>query len=156
MNSLQGNKRLRFHCALAFLVWSLIPHYYLVLHSHEDGERGHAHAGLTREDVESARHGHGHASHSTPVDGPGESQPVEPLDAESALLALLKISDAGEPLHGHIGEDPNLAGEALQADPSVSVSGLPAEATAGYNSPSLPILFPLGARGPPSRLPVPA
>ncbi len=46
--------RLRGYLAFAFLLWSIVPHFQLITHTHTGGEKGHFHADLSKGDIANA------------------------------------------------------------------------------------------------------
>lgn len=174
LQSLRRNTGLRFNCALALLVWSLLPHYFLVLHSHKGGNASHSHAQLARTDSQAA-HEHAHEAESITAENVALANQILAIlesskDEPEALGAQEKASKphenapitASEPdpnlaagssnsgLHGHIGQDPNLSGVVAIGLPAPTAPPEVTPEPSSYLSPELPSLLLRQARGPPA------
>ena len=122
MDALRRIGKGRFYLALGYLIWSLLPHFHIVNHSHAGG--AHVHASFSTDQVRLANQV---ADNLDPSEMPspeaadfgGEALPKASSHAtppeespESFSTGLHRLSsptaDAGR--HGHFWEDPNLAG----------------------------------------------
>lgn len=163
--------RTRFYLAFAYLLWSIVPHFHLLVHSHAGG--AHTHAALSGAQVRLANQvleGLGPAvlSQTAETDFSGEEtddaeKPLIDLPGESGLSglaggsghpvteAILAAASAGM-RHAHFWEDANLAG----AVPLPAFAGLCAafffHAAFRYAAPSLKARAQSPARGPPALL----
>ena len=54
LRGLARRRDLRFHLAIAFLLWSICPQFALYFHSHVQDHEGHAHAALSPAELELA------------------------------------------------------------------------------------------------------
>ncbi|MDQ3000643.1 MAG: hypothetical protein M3Y08_05220 [Fibrobacterota bacterium] len=155
----------RFYLALGYLIWSLLPHFHIVNHSHAGGS--HTHASFSADQVRLANQVVDNldpaelASPESPGFG-GEALPKassrvigpqgSPEDFATGLHALSsQNADAGR--HGHFWEDPNLAG-LVSGVSRVTFTVAPALiALTRYLAPTLRSLRSAPARGPPCFLP---
>lgn len=146
--------RARFYLALVFLIWSVLPHFHVLIHSHAGGP--HVHASFSAEETDLANR---------VLEGLGPAG-LPDADSETGAAAdgaMRGRASAGETAlasggeaasHGHFWEDANLAGAAAlpaSALPAVLVIAL---ILARYLPPGLRPSGAAPARGPPS--PVPA
>jgi hypothetical protein len=163
MHRLGRNGKGRLHLALAYLIWTLLPHFHVLYHSHAGG--AHFHASFDAAQVSLANRlmdnleGSGLRDAAMAEVGGGERNAsqrpkvVEPL----AILALaageagLKAG-GGANLHGHFWEDPNLAGMASSIAAALAIAALILAALAAYPAPDLRALRRFPARGPPAFL----
>jgi hypothetical protein len=164
MHRLGRNGKGRLHLALAYLIWTLLPHFHLLYHSHAGG--AHFHASFDAAQVSLANRlmdnleGSGLREAPMAEVGGGEvnasSRPkgVEPLSilALAAGEAGLKAGRDAD-LHGHFWEDPNLAGMASSMVAALAIAALILAAARAYPSPDLRALRRFPARGPPAFLP---
>jgi hypothetical protein len=120
MEKIEGMARGRFYLALAYLIWTILPHFHVLFHSHAGG--AHFHATFTPTQVRMANRvldGLGPSALATAqeADVGGEAAQAASADplAEAATAwapgaAALSAGAAGSGLHGHYWEDANLAG----------------------------------------------
>ena len=112
--------KVRFHLALAYLIWSILPHYHLLVHSHPGGDGAHTHLSFSAAEV-------GLANRALEALGPavlaGDTRAefsLEPGDAAAGKASVAAHAIAGETAlagstgdgnpHSHYWEDANLAG----------------------------------------------
>lgn len=157
LKSLRGNRRLRFHLGLAFLIWSLIPHYGFLVHSHAGGSHGHFHNTLSKSDLAEAN-----AVLET-LEGPQPSGIVvfskaqEPKRAQAPSQAgapgdrKVRDTDTGN-RHAHSWADANFVSLSSQSGWVLPDVLPPLEAFDPYLAPDLIPVFDRPARGPPAFL----
>lgn len=155
MGKLGRMGRGRFYLALTYFLWSLLPHFHVLTHSHAAGS--HSHASLSAAQVDLANRvleNLGPAelpdAEAAEVGGGLTAGDVRPPGGSHAALAPVR---SGSELHGHFWEDPNLAGLVSRDHALPFCAALIALAFASYASPSLRILHRAAARGPPALLP---
>jgi hypothetical protein len=139
---------LRFHLALAFLIWSLVPHFRLIIHSHGGAGDGHAHAALSAGEIELADQ----ALQALPSAEPREFG-GGPVDSPGPIAGAGGESwNAGPelPAHAHFHQDTNTVSAlpvrlASAASPSSDSSHPPL-----YRAPVPAVPDDRPARGPPA------
>jgi hypothetical protein len=144
--------RFRFRLALAYLLWSILPHFHVLFHSHAGGAP-HFHASLTSAQTALANRvldGLGPAGLQgmapTEVGGEEKAAPV-PAPGDVALAAGRDAS-----LHGHYWEDANLAGALSFPTLAAMTAVLVLFFAVRYLPPGLRPSGAAPARGPPSLL----
>lgn len=148
--ALARNPRIRFYLALGYLLWSILPHFNLIYHTHAGGS--HFHATLSPTQVAQANRvleALGPAALAATV--PTEVGGLE-LSVASVGGALLAAADAASGLHGHYWEDANIAGLVSLPLLSLLLSALALLALARYQAPLFRFAGRLTARGPPAFL----
>ena len=136
--------RASFYAALAYLLWSIVPHFHLLIHSHAGG--GHSHAALTGAQVRLANgvlDGLGPAGMSFAGDIGGCEAPVHAA-TEPALA-----DGSGGVLHAHFWEDANLAGLASLPAFLFAAAAFLVSFLSRYRAPALSRPGTALARGPP-------
>lgn len=141
----------RFYLAMTYLVWSLIPHFHVLIHSHAGDS--HFHASYSATQVEMANRvletlGPEDAE-ATPADfgGNGIRNSTAPAGSSSGDISR---PDAGSEMHGHFWEEPNLAGLASLSPAAPLRADLVPAASPLYQDPSLRVILRAAARGPPA------
>lgn len=152
-----------FYFALAYLLWSIVPHFHVLIHSHAGG--AHSHAELDGAQVRLANRvleGLGPAGFAASADGElsGQESPsrsaagVSAEEARPSLppgeTALAAGGDAG--LHAHFWEDTNLAGTAPFPAFALACAVALLFLAARYLPPALSPAGAAPARGPPAFL----
>ncbi len=151
--------RTRFYLAFAYLLWSIVPHFHLLVHSHAGG--AHRHAALSGAQVRLANQvleGLGPAVLSQTAETEISGEETDGVEKTAACPAghpvseaILAAASAGM-RHAHFWEDANLAG----AVSAPAFAGLCAAvffyAAFRYAAPSLKAWAPSLARGPPAPL----
>ncbi len=153
--------RSRFYFAFVYLVWSILPHFHVLFHSHA-GSGPHHHASFSPAQISLANRvidglgPAGLAGASEPDVGGEETNAVS---VPRALQATMAYAVAGESalapgrdafLHGHYWEDANLAGVASLPGFSVLAVVMIAFVAVRYLPPGLRPSGAALARGPPS------
>jgi hypothetical protein len=138
--------RTAFYLAVGYLLWSIVPHYHLLIHSHAGG--AHSHAALTGAQVRLANSvldGLGPAGLSAGADDIGGVEAPVPMSGEPTLA-----SGPRGVLHVHFWEDSNLA--SLVSLPGFALLGADFLAAffSRYRSPALSLSGLAFARGPPA------
>lgn len=155
MDNFSRMSRGRFYLALTYLVWSLLPHFHILIHSHAGDS--HFHAAYSATEVETANRvletlasESGNSEQSAGFGG--IHKPDTRYSAGSATGGISR-PQSGSELHGHFLEDPNLAGLASPIQ-SISPSSVLAPSNPrSYQDPSVRAVRPASARGPPAFLP---
>jgi len=152
MEKLGRMARGRFYLALTYLVWSLLPHFHVLIHSHAGDS--HFHAAYSATEVETANRvmetlGTGYSDTGSQAGFGGEAKPASSSTVGSSSGDISR-PDPGSELHGHFLEDPNLAGLASQAQSIPSRSFLASPAASRYQEPSFCGIGRPSARGPPA------
>lgn len=143
--------RFRFHLALAYLLWSILPHFHVLFHSHAGGAP-HFHASLTSAQTALANRvldGLGAA------DVRGMSETEVGGEEKAAPIAASGEADLGagrEGLHSHYWEDANLAGVLSFPTLAAMAVVLVLFSAVRYLPPGLRPSGAAPARGPPSLL----
>jgi hypothetical protein len=166
MKTLRRTGKGRFYLALGYLIWSLLPHFHIVNHSHAGGS--HVHASFATEEVNLANRVVDNldpavTASSKPAEFGGEALPRASLAGSrpdgfpgaSAIGVHALVpgnGDAGR--HGHYWEDPNLAGIVSGFSKVHSAAAFAHVAGDAYLAPSLRSLRSAPARGPPAFLTV--
>lgn len=134
-----------FYVALAYLLWAIVPHFHLLIHSHAGG--AHSHAALTGAQVRLANR---------VLDGLGPAG----LSATGEIggMEIPTVRAAGEPtfavgsdraLHAHFWEDSNLASLASLPLFALACAALLLFFASRYLSPALSLQGSALPRGPP-------
>ena len=138
---------LAFYFALAYFVWSIVPHFHLILHTHAGG--AHAHAALSGAQVRLANQvlddlGPAGLPDADPAEFGGEANAPAAAPGEPALAA----GAAGSP-HAHFWDDANLAGAASLTFFAALAAAILLFRLVRYLAPALAPMGPALARGPP-------
>jgi hypothetical protein len=149
LRDLARRRDLRFHLAIAFLLWSICPQFALYFHSHAQGPEGHSHAALSPAELELAEQ----AATAVTATG-GTLSPDFGLSGESAPRRAADRSDAGlsagaPEYHAHFQEEANAVGQGL---PSFEAPRFAFPSDSPLESPASPAGALLGlssARAPP-------
>lgn len=139
------DSQLRFYLAMAFLLWSVLPHFSVYRHAHT-GSSGHEHATLTPAQVQLANQ----VALALPADAEpdfgGESVPLSRSGAEEPSLN----PDPEVRIHAHFQQDPNVHAQGIaprdiapDSPPALFLSARPSAPDLGWR-------FEQQARGPPS------
>lgn len=140
-----------FFLAVAFLVWSLLPHYQLVVHTHPGDGDGHRHATLSKSQMELADRMALALAASGEDIRPGEFS-GEALPGPSRPSGFPALAPSrGASAHAHFQEDANVSALASSLAPSPA---WPGAETGPSALPPAPDIAPIGvhsARGPPAR-----
>jgi hypothetical protein len=165
IRKLGRNGKGRFHLALAYLIWSLLPHFHVLFHSHAGGAHFHAtfdpaQVSLANRVMDNLEGSGLRGAAMAEVGGEALNASQRPAGVESLSIPALGLGDTGlkagqaDPnRHGHFWEDPNLAGMASSIAAALAVAALILAAAAAYPSPDLRALRRFPARGPPAFLP---
>lgn len=146
LRSFRQSPEPRFYLVLAFLLWSLIPHYQIIFHAHDGEPGGHAHATLTAGEIEFADQ----ALQALPSASPGEFGGQPSTSAAPPVDGAAWSEGPGLLAHAHLLQDLNsvpvlLPVQASSVEPAAGASRiLPYHAPA----PAAPAHRP--ARGPPA------
>jgi hypothetical protein len=154
MEKFSGMARGRFYLAMTYLVWSLLPHFHILIHSHAGDS--HFHASYTATQVETANQVLENLGSedeaAAPADFGGKAKRL-PIDKHGSSSGEFSAHAAGSELHGHFWEDPNLAGLVSESQPTL-LCGFPvSQALFPYLAPALHDIGYADARGPPDSLP---
>lgn len=166
MRALRRIGKGRFYLALGYLIWSLLPHFHIVNHSHAGGS--HVHESFSTDQVRMANQVVDHldpaeTASSKPAGFGGEALPKAPV-ADSrpegspqdfpigAHAFSQENAEAGR--HGHYWEDPNLAGIVSGVSAITFAAAHAHSAPVAYLAPTLRSLRSAPARGPPAFLTV--
>jgi hypothetical protein len=147
------DRKATFYLAFLYFLWSIVPHFHLLIHSHGGG--AHAHAELSGAQVRLANRvleGLGPAGLQGSADGDQGgletgARSVARGPGEPALAA-----GPGHDWHAHYWEDANLAGQASLPAWASLAAALLAFLAARYRAPALGPTGPASARGPPFAL----
>ncbi len=127
MEKLGDMARVRFYLALLFFIWSITPHFHLMVHSHAGGEASHVHLSLSSADVAMANRALEALGPTTLNGGKDDEIPSQEASAASvpagselansgavlsAFDAALKAIPVNDFKHSHYWEDLNLVGMA--------------------------------------------
>ncbi len=82
LKGLRKNRRLRFHCSLLFLIWSLLPHYGFLVHQHPDGTHPHFHQSISKTEIALAN-----TIFSTLDGSRPDNSPIDSTSSSSSSLA---------------------------------------------------------------------
>jgi hypothetical protein len=155
----------RVYLALAYFIWSLLPHFHILFHSHAGG--AHVHASFSTAQVAMANQvldnlapGELPGAAETEIGGEALASPCPLQCAPEAAAMAIAAGEAGlhpdstDPnRHGHFWEDPNVAGLASGISTLPFLSALILAAPAAYLAPPLRAIGLFPARGPPAVLP---
>lgn len=143
------NTDFRFYLTLAFLVWSLLPHYRLWVHAHADSENHHSHATLSAEGIEFADQ----ALQALPLADPeefGGQMSSAAIALKAGAAGTLWTSGRGLSAHAHFEQDLNSV-EILDRPPA-STEPPPVDSAGDllYRAPVPAVPADRPARGPPA------
>jgi hypothetical protein len=140
LQKLGRKKELRFHAAVLFLFWSLLPHYHFIVNEHPGGTHAHVHA------MPAAALLHGIV---TALNGmPASPAPAASKHASTNYAAPAAPGGNGQ-RHSHFVEDDNLAGIPLVVSLVLFLSTLAGTSFARYLSWERALPLARQARAPP-------
>lgn len=140
---------LRFYLTLAFLVWSLMPHYRLRVHTHGGSADSHDHATFSAEGIALADHALQALPDAEPLEFGGE--PALPPSASTEGCSW--TSGAGLSAHVHLQQDLNSVPVVFLHSVSPKVPLAAKVHDLRYRPPTSAVPAHRPARGPPASFP---